>query len=62
MVADSGEKLSWPVREFGSACEKMNFRVNVGMMKVMRCSLYVNVVEWMWDWMANREKIIVLVK
>ena len=42
LVADSEEKLSRLVSEFGRVCEKIKFRVNVGKSKVMRCSRYGN--------------------
>ena len=42
LVADSEEKLSRPVSEFGRVCERRKLRVNVGMSKVMRCSRYGN--------------------
>ena len=38
LVADSKEKLSRLVSEFGRVCERRNLRVNLGKSKVMRCS------------------------
>ena len=38
LVADSEEKLSRLVSEFGSVCERRKLRVNVGKSKVMRYS------------------------
>ena len=38
VVADSEEKLSRLVSEFGRVCERRKLRVNVGKSKVMRCS------------------------
>ena len=42
LVADSEEKLSTLVSEFGKVCERRKQRVNVGKSKVMRCSRYGN--------------------
>ena len=42
LVADSEEKLSRLVSEFGRVCERRKLRVNVGKSKVMRCSRYGN--------------------
>ena len=41
LVVDS-EKLCRLVSEFGRVCERKKLRVNVGNIKVMRCSRYVN--------------------
>ena len=42
LVADPEEKLCRMVSEFGSVCERIKLRVNVGKSKVMRCSRYGN--------------------
>ena len=42
LVADSNEKLSVLVSEFGRVCERRKSGVNVGKSKVMRCSRYGN--------------------
>ena len=42
-MADSEEKLSRLVTEFGRGCETIKLRVNVGKSRVMRYSRYVNV-------------------
>ena len=42
LVADSEEKLCRLVSEFGRVYERRKLRVNVGMIKVMRCSRYGN--------------------
>ena len=41
-MADSEEKLCRLVSEFGRVCERRKLRVNVGKIKVMRCSRYGN--------------------
>ena len=42
LVADSEEKLCRLVSEFGRVCKRRKLRVNVGKIKVMRCSRYGN--------------------
>ena len=42
VVSDSEEKLCGLVGEFGRVCERRKLRVNVGKIKVMRCSRYGN--------------------
>ena len=42
LVADSEEKLCRLVSEFGRVCESRKLRVNLGKIKVMRCSRYGN--------------------
>ena len=42
LVADSEEKLCRLVSEFGTVCERIKLRVNVGTSKVVRCSRYKN--------------------
>ena len=42
LVADSEEKLCRLVSEFGKVCERRKLRVNVGKIKVMRCSRHGN--------------------
>ena len=41
-MADSEEKLCRLMSEFGRVCERRKLRVNVGKIKVMRCSRYGN--------------------
>ena len=42
LVAYSEEKLCRLVSEFGRVCERRKLRVNVGKIKVIRCSTYGN--------------------
>ena len=42
LVADSEEKLCRLVSEFGRVCKSRKLRVNLGKIKVMRCSRYGN--------------------
>ena len=41
-MADSQDKLSRLVSEFGRVCERRKLRVNFGKSKVMRCSRHGN--------------------